>query len=221
MVSRLFGRSPWPRRFLAGFAAISGVDVCVAGKLANTHSLLLANHSSWLDIMVLASATDCAFVSKAELSGHPVMKWLADQNRTVYVDRSDRRALHDQTAAVRNALSGDQPLALFPEGTVSHGGRLLPFKPALLTAVAPPPPGCAIQPVAIDYGPAMLSLGWAKGEHGIANVIRILGRKGRMTATVRLLEPLDPSLDRKAMARAAHDAIAAALAPSGIAPAGL
>jgi lyso-ornithine lipid O-acyltransferase len=220
-VSRLFGRSPWPRRFLAGFAAICGVDVRVAGKLANTHSLLLANHSSWLDIMVLASATDCACVSKAELSGHPVMKWLADQNRTVYVDRSDRRALHDQTAAVRNALSGDQPLALFPEGTVSHGGRLLPFKPALLTAVAPPPPGCAIQPVAIDYGAAMLSLGWAKGEHGIANAIRILGRKGRMTATVRLLEPLDPSLDRKAMARAAHDAIAAALAPSGIAPAGL
>ena len=193
----------------------------VEGKLANTHSLLLANHSSWLDIFVLSSATGCAFVSKAELSRNPVIKWLADQNRTLYIERSDRRALHDQTAAVRKALSGDQPLALFPEATVSSGGRLLPFKPALLTAVTPPPPGCAIQPVAIDYGAAMLSLGWAKGEHGVANAIRILGRKGRMTATVRLLEPLDPSLDRKAMARAAHDSIAAALAPSGIAPAGL
>lgn len=220
-MSRLFGQSPWPRRFLAGCASICGVDVRVEGKLANTHSLLIPNHTSWLDILVLASATGCAFVSKAELRGHPVMKWLADQNRTIYVDRSDRRGLHDQTAAVREALIDGQPLALFPEGTVSHGGRLLPFKPALLTAVAPPPPGCAIQPVAIDYGPAMRALGWAKGEHGIANAFRILGRKGRMTATVRLLEPLDPSLDRKAMARAAHDAIAAALAPSGIAPAGL
>jgi 1-acyl-sn-glycerol-3-phosphate acyltransferase len=221
LVSKLFGRSPWPRRFLAGFANICGVDVRVDGKLANSHSLLVPNHTSWLDIPVLATATGCAFVSKAELRGHPVMKWLADQNRTVYVDRSDRRGLHDQTAAVREALVSDQPLALFPEGTVSHGGRLLPFTPALLTAVTPPPPGCAIQPVAIDYGAAMLSLGWAKGEHGVANAIRILGRKGRMTATVRLLEPLDPSLDRKAMAKAAHDAIAAALAPSGIAPAGL
>ena len=191
------------------------------GKLASSHSLLLANHTSWLDILVLSSATGCAFVSKAELSRNPVMKWLADQNRTLYVDRSDRRGLHEQTAAVRKALSGDQPLALFPEATISSGGRLLPFRPALLTAVAPPPPGCVIQPAAIDYGPAMLSLGWAKGEHGVANAIRILGRKGRMTATVRLLEPLDPSLDRKAMAKAAHDAIAAALAPSGIAPAGL
>ena len=221
MVARLFGRSPWPRRFLAGCAAICGVDVRVEGELANSHSLLLANHASWLDILVLASATGCAFVSKAELSRHPVMKWLADQNRTLYIDRADKRGLHEQTASVRKALRGDQPLALFPEATVSSGGRLLPFRPALLTAVAPPPPGCVIQPVAIDYGPAMRSLGWAKDEHGVANALRILGRKGQMTATVRLLEPLDPSLDRKAMARAAHDAIAAALAPSGIAPAGL
>ncbi len=221
LVARLFGRSPWPRRFLAGCAAICGVDVRVEGELANSHSLLLANHTSWLDIMVLEAATDCAFVSKAELSRHPVMKWLADQNRTLYIDRSDKRGLHEQTAAVREALRGDQPLALFPEATVSSGSRLLPFRPALLTAVAPPPPGCVIQPVAIDYGPTMRSLGWAKDEHGVANALRILGRKGRMTATVRLLEPLDPSLDRKAMAKAAHDAIAAALAPSGIAPAGL
>jgi 1-acyl-sn-glycerol-3-phosphate acyltransferase len=219
-VSLPFGRSSWPRRFLALCADVCGVDVETEGELANARSLLLANHSSWLDIPVLGSATGCAFVSKAEIRRNPLMKWLADQNRTLYVDRADRRALHEQTAAVRNALTRDQPLALFPEATISSGGRLLPFKPALLTAVTPPPPGCAIQPVAIDYGSAMLSLGWAKGEHGIANAIRLLGRKGRMTATVRMLEPLDPSLDRKAMARAAHDAIAAALAPSGI-PAGL
>ncbi len=200
---------------------ICGVDVRVEGKLARSHALLLANHTSWLDVPVLASATGCAFVSKAELGRHPVMKWLADQNRTLYIDRSHRRGLHDQTAAVRSALTGDQPLALFPEATVASGGRLLPFRAALLTAVTPPPPGCAVQPAAIDYGPATLALGWAPGEPGLANAIRILGRTGRMTATVRLLEPLDPSLDRKAMARAAHDAIAAALAPSGIAPAGL
>ena len=221
LVSQIFGRSRWPRRFLAGCATICGVDVRATGGLANSHSLLLANHTSWLDVLVLASATGCAFVSKAELARNPVMKWLADQNRTLYIERSDRRGLHEQTEAVRKALRGDQPLALFPEATVSSGGRLLPFRPALLTAVAPPPPDCAIQPAAIDYGAAMRSLGWAKGEHGVANAIRILGRKGRMTATVRLLDPLDPSLGRKAMAKAAHDAIAAALAPSGIAPAGL
>ena len=221
LVARALGRSPWPRRFLAGAGRICGVDAEVRGKLADSQVLLLANHTSWLDIPVLASVTGCAFVSKAELARNPLLKWLADQNRTIYIDRSDRRGLHEQTDAVRRALNRDQPLALFPEATVSSGGRLLPFRPALLTAVAPPPPGVAVQPLAIDYGAAMLTLGWTKGEHGVANAIRILGRKGRMTAIVRLLDPLDPVLDRKAMARAAHDAIAGALAPSGIAPAAL
>jgi 1-acyl-sn-glycerol-3-phosphate acyltransferase len=78
-----------------------------------------------------------------------------------------------------------------------------------------------IQPVALEYGPATRHLAWARGEHGLANAMRILGRRGRMTATVHLLRPLDPALDRKATAKAAHDAIAAALAPSGIAPADL
>ena len=219
--AKLLGTSPWPRLYLAGVSKICGVDVRTRGELAGPHALLVVNHLSWLDIPVLAQATGCAFISKAELAGHPVMKWLADQNATLYIDRADRRGLHEQTATVRQALTRGQPLALFPESTVASGGQLLPFKAAFFTAVAPPPPGCAVQPVALDYGSATLSIGWAQGEAGVRNALRILGRKGRMIATVQLLDPLDPSLDRKAMARAAHNAIAAALAPSGIAPAAL
>ena len=66
-----------------------------------------------------------------------------------------------------------------------------------------------------------MALGWAPGEHGLDNALRILGRKGRLPVTVRLLEPLAPSPDRKVIALAAHDAVAAALAPSGVAPARL
>ena len=221
LVSKMFGTSRWPRRFLAGSGWICGVDVRTSGTLAGSRTLLLANHTSWLDIPVLATATGSAFVSKAELGGQPFLRWLADQNNTLYIDRSDKRGLHGQVAAVREALDGDQPLAIFPEATIANGGRLLPFRPALLSAVVPPPPGASVQPVAIEYGPATMSLAWARGEHGMANALRILGRKGRMAVTVHFLPPLDPALDRKAMARAAHDAVADALAPSGIAPAHL
>jgi 1-acyl-sn-glycerol-3-phosphate acyltransferase len=221
LIERATGKSRWPRRFLAGTARICGVDVRVTGRLASRRALLAANHLTWLDIPVLAAATGCAFISKAELAGHPVLRWLADQNRTLYIDRSDRRALHEQAEAIRDALRRDQPVALFPESTVGGGDRLLPFRPALLSAAIPPPPGSLIQPIALEYGSATRDLAWARGEHGVANAMRILGRKGRMTATVHLLDPLDPALDRKAAARAAHDAIAAALAPSGIAPADL
>lgn len=221
LISKLTGRSRWPRRFLGGVARICGTDVRVEGVSAKSGELLIANHVSWLDIMVLAGATGCAFISKAEIRGHPVLRWVADQNHTIYVDRAERRAIHDQAKSILDGLMRDQPLALFPEGTVGDGGTLLPFKPSLLSAVAPPPAGVTLRPVAIDYDGFAHVLSWAPGEHGVDNALRVLGRKGRLPVTVRLLGAIAPSPDRKIIARAAHDAVAAALAPSGVAPARL
>ena len=85
--------------------------------------------------------------------------------------------------------------------------------------MAPPPEGVVIRPVALDYGAMAPIIGWGTGEPGIANALRVLGLKGRFPVTVRLLGAIAPDPDRKLMARAAHDAIAAALAPSGMAPA--
>ena len=220
LLSGLFGRSRWPRRFMRGAAWICGAEVRRAGNPIGPRTLLVANHLSWLDIPVLCAATGCAFISKAEMAGHPFMRWFADQNETIYVDRTDRRGIHAQAKALVDALHGPQPLALFPEGTVSDGRRLLPFKPALFSAVADPSLGISLRPAAIDYGRFAAVIGWA-GEPGIANLLRVLGLKGRIPVTVRLLEPLEPSTDRKSIAKAAHDAIAAALAPSGIAAAGV
>lgn len=221
LLSKLVGTSRWPQRFLGGVARICGAKVRVEGPPANPGDLLIANHVSWLDIMVLAGATGCAFISKAEIRGHPVLRWVADQNRTIYVDRADRRSIQCQARSIVDGLRRGQPLALFPEGTVGDGGILLPFKPSLLSAVAPPPDGVNLRPTAIDYHGRAHVLGWAPGEHGLDNALRILGRRGRLPVTVRLLAPLGPSPDRKIIARAAHDAIAAALAPSGVAPARL
>ena len=86
---------------------------------------------------------------------------------------------------------------------------------------SPPPEGVVIRPVAIDYGALAPVIGWGTGEPGIANVLRVLGRKGRFPVIIRLLGAIPPDPDRKELARAAHDAIAAALAPSGMRPAGV
>jgi 1-acyl-sn-glycerol-3-phosphate acyltransferase len=218
----LRGRSHWPTRFLGGCARICGADLRTSGAPVVPHTLLVANHVSWLDIFVLAGATGCAFVSKAEMGDSRIIKWFADQNATLYVRRSDRRAVGGQAGEIVAALrDGPQPLAIFPEGTVGTDGRLLPFHPALLSAVAPAPANVIVRPVALDYGAVFPELGWGPGEHGIANARRLLGRRGRIPVTVRLLDPLPPTADRKALASQAHDSIAAALAPSGIAPAAL
>ena len=207
-------RSPWPRRFLGAAAYIIGARVTASGAPVEPHSLLISNHVTWLDVLILGGATGCAFVSKDEVRTAPVMGWLADQNRTLYIRRAERRNSHAQAAAIAAVLSDPQPLALFPEGTTGGGDTLLPFRSTLLEAVAPPPPGVAVRPVAVDYGPATRVFGWPRPETGKTNALRILGHRGTSPIIVRLLDPLPRSDDRKAIAKTAHDVIAAALAAS-------
>src|SRR5260221_2189915 len=147
----LLGRSRWPRRFLATAARICGARVRAEGEPLRPHTLLIANHTSWLDILILAGATDCAFVSKDNL-GHGLLHWLADQNATVYVRRSHVKGAKSQAIAIAKALEGDKPVALFPEGTTGPGTYLLPYRSALLEAANFAARDVVIRPVAIDYG---------------------------------------------------------------------
>jgi 1-acyl-sn-glycerol-3-phosphate acyltransferase len=206
-------RSPWPRRFLGGAAWICGARASVVGQPLRPHSLLISNHISWLDILILGGSTGCAFVSKDELRDHPLLRWIADQNRTLYVRRADRKATPHQARAIAEALHDPQPLALFPEGTVGPGDQLLPFRSALLAAVTPPPRDVDVRPVAIDYGAATREIIWY-GESGKDNFLRVLGRRGKFPVVVRLLPSIAHRDDRKALANEAREAIGEALASS-------
>jgi len=220
LVARLFDRSPVSPIFLKAAARICGARVRRSGESLAPHTLLIVNHVSWLDILVLAGATRTRFVSKAEVRDHWLIGWLADQNETLYIERRDRRAVHDQARDVADALAQQRPLALFPEGTTGDGVTLLPFRPALLAAVASAPPGTQVRPVAIDYGTMRPTVGWTDGESGKHNALTLLGRRGSFAVTVRLLAPLSSLDDRKALARDAREAIVEALA-SNDAPAAL
>jgi 1-acyl-sn-glycerol-3-phosphate acyltransferase len=208
----LFGRSNWPPRFLAAAAWIIGARVRLEGKDLKPHTLLIANHVNWLDILVLGGATGTAFVSKANL-GHGLFHWLADQNSTVYVQREHTRGAKDQAVTIARALEREQPVTLFPEGTTGPGTHLLPFRSTLLEAAAFARKDVQIRPVSLDYGAAASEIGW-HNEPGRTNILRILGRSGTLPVTVRLLAPLDRSGDRKSLASAAREAIAKTLASS-------
>jgi len=208
---RLLGRSGWPPRFLRHAGLIAGVRPRIEGARLEPHTLVIANHTSWLDILILGGWTGTAFVSKAELETTPLLGWIADQNRTLYIERTARRESHEQVRQVRDALAHDQPLAIFPEGTTGSGRHLLPFRSTLLEAVSPAPANVSVRPVAVDYGDHADVVGWHSGERGMANFKRVLGHRGKMAVIVRLLDPLPPSDDRKAMARHARQSIAAAL----------
>ena len=205
----LLRRSKWPPRFLGAAVWIVGARVRSEGAPLRPHSLLICNHTSWLDILIMAGATGCRFVSKDSL-GHGLIHWLADQNATIYVKRNHVKGAKDQALTIAKALEGDQPVALFPEGTTGPGTHLLPFRSTLLEAANFAAKDVTIRPVAIDYGAAASELGWYD-EPGKANVLRILGRAGTLPVTVRLLEPLDRSGDRKQLTGQARESIARSL----------
>ena len=190
---------------------IAGVRPRIEGPRLEPHTLVIANHTSWLDILLLGGWAGTAFVSKAELKTTPLLGWIADQNRTLYIDRAARRHSHRQVEQITRALEHHQPLAVFPEGTTGDGRHLLPFRTTLLEAVAPPPNDVSVRPVAVDYGDHADVIGWHSGEPGMANFKRVLGHRGTMPVTIRLLDPLPRDDDRKQLARHARQSIAAAL----------
>jgi 1-acyl-sn-glycerol-3-phosphate acyltransferase len=208
----VFGRSAWPRRFLASAAWIVGARPMVVGGPISRHTLLISNHVSWLDILILGGSVGTAFVSKDNL-GHGVIHWLADQNATLYISREDRRGSKVQAEAIARAAEREQPITLFPEGTTGPGDQMLPFRSSLLEAAAYASDKVEVRPLAIDYAEAATGVGW-HGESGKENVLRILGRKGRLPVTVHLLPSLNRTSDRKALAQAAREAIAEVLAAS-------
>jgi lyso-ornithine lipid O-acyltransferase len=214
---RLLGRrSPWPQRFLGWVGRAAGMRVTVVGAPLKRDVLFLANHLSWLDILVLAGASGAAFVAKAEVAETPVVGWLARLNNTVFVARAERAGVRGQADALRAALASGQAVALFPEGTTDGGPEILPFRASLLASLFPPLPGVMVQPVALDYGSAAHDLAWIGEEAGLDNVRKVLSRRGTAEVILYFLAPVDPaSGDRKALARAARDEIVEALGPSG------
>ena len=207
----LLGKSGWPSRFLRHAGLIAGVRPSLHGKPLEPHTLVVANHTSWLDILILGGWAGTAFISKAELENTTLLGWIADQNRTLYIDRAARGDAMIQVQQVTEALEHRQPLTVFPEGTTGSGRQLLKFRSTLLEAVAPTPPNVKVRPVAVDYGEHADIVGWHSGEPGMVNFKRVLGHRGTIPVTIRLLDPLEPSDDRKRLAKSARDAIGAAL----------
>lgn len=199
--------SPWPRRFLGLCARICGARARVVGLPLRRGTVILSNHVSWLDILLLAGTADAVFVAKAELARTPLVGWLASLNATIYVDRGARSAIGEQVDAIRGAL-GRRPVAIFPEGTTGDGVTLLPFKSALLASLDPPPPGIRVQPIRIDYGRATPDIAWVD-EPALHNVRRVLSRRS-FDVTLTFAEPFAPAGTRKAVAAEARRRIEAA-----------
>ena len=109
-----------------------GIRVKVRGALPRDAQYLVANHLGYLDILVLGSQANAAFVSRADVEHWPVIGWLAKQFDTVFLERSKKRDLPTVNAGLKERLERGEIIVMFPEGTSSSGEGLLPFRSPLL-----------------------------------------------------------------------------------------
>ncbi len=205
--------SPFPKLFLYLATRICGARIERIGIPLKRDVFFIANHISWIDILAIAGTSGTAFVSKAELGDVPVLGWLARLNRTVFVKRENRLGVAEQINSLREALADNWSVTVFPEGTVTDGQSLLPFKTSMLRVLEPPPPGVFVQPVMLDYGTIAEWIGWVGDESGLNNAKRVLARAGTFKLRVHFLEPFSPVRfqGRKAIAAEARDRIEDAL----------
>ncbi len=136
----------WSRQMLA----ILGVSLQVRGQVHEGGPLLVvANHISWLDIIVMNACQPARFVSKADAGHWPVLGALIRGAGTLFIERERRRDAMRVVHLMAERLVDRDIVAVFPEGTTGDGRSVLPFHANLLQAAIAT--GSPVLPVALGY----------------------------------------------------------------------
>ncbi len=197
---------------------ILGIRLSIHGAVArDTPVLVVANHSTWLDIPVLSAMAPVSFIAKKEVGGWPFVSQLARLQRSVFVDRTRRTAVGETTSEMTARLTQGDALVLFAEGTSSDGLRVLPLRTSLFGAVMPTAKGGAapahtvVQTCAVVYGELHgLPIGRAErplvgwyGDMEMGGHAWSLLKAGPLDVRILIGPPvaLDAFADRKALSR--------------------
>lgn len=98
--------------------------------LSSERRLYVANHTSYLDVVVLTAIVppSVAFVAKKELSTTPFLGWFLKRIGTHFVERFRARSSINDLNAIKEAVRSGESVLFFPEGTFVERDELLPFR---------------------------------------------------------------------------------------------
>ncbi|MBK7000538.1 MAG: 1-acyl-sn-glycerol-3-phosphate acyltransferase [Rhodoferax sp.] len=162
--------------------------------------LCVANHISWLDIIVITASMPSTFLAKEEVRRWPLIGWISAQIGTCYVQRGSRMAAYRSADTMTSLLQTGRRVVVFPEGTSSDGRDVLPFHSALMqSAINARVP---LQPMALCYACAggFSDAAAYYGNTSLAQSLWRIARTPALQAHLLLLSPMDTQgHDRRAL----------------------
>ncbi|MTJ84426.1 MAG: 1-acyl-sn-glycerol-3-phosphate acyltransferase [Telmatospirillum sp.] len=210
------------RFYWQGMVRLLGISLEIKGEPCPDHpALFVANHASYLDIIVLGALVKGAFVAKREVGQWPAIGFMSKLGRTVFIERVARHSREQKDELMTRLTDVGESLILFPEGTSNDGNRVLRFKSALLSVAEArigegrPLP---VQPIALSYtrlDGLPMGRGWRPffawyGDMDLAPHLWMVLGLGRLTVEV-VFHPavtLDQFGSRKALTDHCHRVIA-------------
>ena len=194
-------RAIWLQHCSRRILQVIQVETKVSGPIPS-RGLLVSNHLSYLDILVLSALTPAIFVSKHEVKNWPIFGWFANLAGTIYVRRERRTDTGRVTRQIEEALGNNVLVILFPEGTSSSGETVLPFKSSLLEPAAQQTHSLSVGLIAyeLDDGDPVEEICYWRDMTLVPHLINLLSKRS-VRACVRFASVHDGSTDRKELAR--------------------
>jgi 1-acyl-sn-glycerol-3-phosphate acyltransferase len=184
--------------------AAMGVRVERRGPAPRSGSLLVANHVSWLDILVLLATSPVKLVAKGEVGQWPAIGRLAALSGAIFLNRARPKQLPQTVGEVTAALKAGTSVAVFPEGTTFCGVSQGRFRPAMFQAAIDA--GAPVVPASITYDSTAAAF---IGDDTLFDSVRRVAALRSLTVTLvtaPALRPV-PGADRRALARAAQTSL--------------
>lgn len=124
-------RALWLQESCRQVLAALGMSCSTDGPLP-VRGLIVANHLSYLDILVLSAILPCSFVAKAEVGHWPFFGRAARAGGTLFLERSSLTSANRVAVQLTERLKQSVPVLLFPEGTSTDGSQVKRFHSRLI-----------------------------------------------------------------------------------------
>lgn len=189
-----------------------GVQMDVQGVVPDQTVIVVANHVSYVDTLVIPALLPTTCVAKKEVLAWPGVGALAMRMGTLFVERGNSQSGAVALRQAARALDAGVSVVAFPEGTTSPGDRLLPFHRGIFgLAILRNVP---VLPVTLVYSDPRVA--WVGEAPFLNHYLKRVASKRRTHVTVRLAPLLAPSLFQNArdLARATQQVMAKAMRQS-------